>query len=505
MKTSINNYTKEEVDKSIEVLTWFVDHPEKIDLVTKDQKGKLFAALGKFSMPKSKAELKKLREQRKKAKKSRDNEKDYLLIQETGIRKARAKNIFLAPEQLIDCENKTMPKLTKAKTCYVCKKVYHQLHHFYDNICVSCGDFNYAKRFQKADLSKQIILVTGARVKIGYQIALILLRLGAKVIATTRFPVDAALRFSKEKDFNIWKDKLSIHGLDLRHIPSVELFCKFIEMEYKQLDVLINNAAQTIRKPAGFYKHLMPNEEKVKSELPNCIQQLLNNHYQAIEGFYEKSRGLTVLNKKSQNAIGLTKSAHLSQETYAFDEKFNDSELFPVGQFDADLQQVDLRTENSWSLPLGQIEPLEMMEVQLINSIAPFVLCNRLSHLMQREKTDMKHIINVSAMEGKFKDKYKSENHPHTNMAKAGLNMLTRTSSANFAKKGIYMNSVDTGWVTNENPFPIVKKMKADYNFEPPLDIVDGAARVLDPLLNGINTGNHVYGQFLKDYLPTDW
>ena len=154
---------------------------------------------------------------------------------------------------------------------------------------------------------------------------------------------------------------------------------------------------------------------------------------------------------------------------------------------------------------LGQIETTEMIEVQLVNSVAPFVLCNRLSEVMKKDNTGQKHIINVSAMEGKFHRFFKEDRHPHTNMAKAALNMLTHTSSGTLAKHGIFMNAVDTGWVTDEDPAELAKKKQELEDFQPPLDIVDGAARVMDPLFDGINTGKHWCGKFLKDYNPIPW
>ncbi|HNI26477.1 MAG TPA: SDR family oxidoreductase, partial [Leptospiraceae bacterium] len=172
---------------------------------------------------------------------------------------------------------------------------------------------------------------------------------------------------------------------------------------------------------------------------------------------------------------------------------------------DADLQQVDLRTVNSWRLKLGEIDTAEMIELQLINSIAPFVLCNRLVTLMKKDFTGEKHIVNVSAMEGKFHRFTKEDRHPHTNMAKAALNMLTHTAAGSLAKEGIFMNAVDTGWVTDEDPVFLSKKKEELHDFQPPLDIVDGAARVCDPVFNGILTGKHMYGKFLKDYFPIDW
>ncbi|MBU2481741.1 MAG: SDR family oxidoreductase, partial [Proteobacteria bacterium] len=181
------------------------------------------------------------------------------------------------------------------------------------------------------------------------------------------------------------------------------------------------------------------------------------------------------------------------------------SHVFPARKLDADLQQVDLRKTNSWRLHLGEIQTAEMLELQLVNSIAPFVLCNRLIELMKMDNTGQKHIVNVSAMEGKFLKFKKGSRHPHTNMAKAALNMLTHTSASELAKYGIYMNAVDTGWVTDEDPALLAKRKQDTHDFQPPLDIVDGAARICDPFFHGILTGKHWCGKFLKDYFPIDW
>jgi NAD(P)-dependent dehydrogenase (short-subunit alcohol dehydrogenase family) len=505
MEKNVENITNLEFNHTLNVLKSLVADPNQIGLLPKDQKDELLAALGKLTAPNSKKELRKLRRQRRQAQKQQRSNADRKAIEKTGIRQARQESLFVAPEQLIESHQPDMPELSSAKNCYVCKQSFTQLHHFYDDMCGSCAELNYAKRFQKADLTNQVALVTGARVKIGYHIALMLLRSGATVIATTRFPVDAASRFCKEKDFATWNHRLHIHGLDLRHIPSVERFCDYIESKYNRLDILINNAAQTIRRPAEFYKHLMDKEQGLPSALSEQEKLVLENHFHCLDAINGQNKALMLSEASKSNPIGLTHSAELTQTSFKIDASLNAEQLFPKGQLDADLQQVDLRKENSWTLKIGQIDTLEMMEVQLVNVMAPFVLCNRFIPLMKKSKSKQKHIVNVSAMEGQFNRRYKSSNHPHTNMAKAGLNMLTRTSAPELAKEGIYINAVDTGWVTNENPVHIANKMKAVFDFEPPLDIVDGAARVVDPIFQGFNTGKPVYGQFLKDYYSTEW
>ena len=503
--------SQQEIDACIAVLEQLVQDTNQVFELSEEKRIALMKAAGKLTRP-HRDEFKRRKKDSEKAAKRKKKEQEKHARKQTGIRAAREATIFIAPK-FIESGIQEQPELHSPRNCYVCKKEYTKLHHFYDSMCTECGDFNYAKRFQSADLSGQVAVITGSRLKIGYHITLMLLRAGATVVATTRFPADSALRFSKEDDFQEWGHRLKIHGLDLRHIPSVEIFCNYIEQKYDRLDILINNAAQTVRRPAGFYQHLMAKEEMPINSLPQFAQDLLQDHKKCLEELRSFSSGAS--NNKNnalpvswhgpEPGIGLRASAKLSQIPYSFDNSLSVKEVFPEGKLDADLQQVDLRKTNSWRLKLGEIQTTEMVEVQLVNSVAPFVLCNRLSEMMKRENTGKKHIINVSAMEGKFHRFKKEDRHPHTNMAKAALNMLTHTSAATLAKDGIYMNAVDTGWVTDEDPAELSKKKAEIHDFQPPLDIVDGAARVIDPLFDGINTGKHWCGKFLKDYFPIDW
>lgn len=507
-------YSPETVQATIELLQDFVSNSIHLAYLSSEQRIALIKAAGELSRP-EKDELRKRKRDRLRLERQRVVKFERRARARTGIRSAREQVVFIAPSQVANDPKSKEPRvqLKSARNCYVCKVEYTELHHFYDAMCPKCAEFNYAKRFQTADLSGQVALITGSRLKIGYQSALMMLRAGAHVIATTRFPVDSAMRYAREKDFNDWKDRLHVYGLDLRHTPSVEMFCHYVEQNYDRLDILVNNAAQTVRRPPGFYAHLMENESIPFESLSKNVQRLLKPFEVCKTKLFpqlqkvssESDKELAISWKTNVPGMGLCASAKLSQIPYIHDNNLPTEKVFPKGKLDADLQQIDLRETNSWRLRLGEIQTAEMIELQLVNAIAPFVLCNKLSAMMKRENTGKKHIVNVSAMEGKFHRFVKTDRHPHTNMAKAALNMLTHTSASDLAKNGIFMNAVDTGWVTDEDPAVLSLRKQEMHDFQPPLDIVDGAARVCDPFFDGINCGKHWCGKFLKDYFPVDW
>ena len=500
--------SEDDVSTCVRVLRAIEADRSHLTRLTQEQRRELLTLAGLVAKP-ERHDLVRMAKAFRRADRAAAQDRDRKAIEQAGLRMQRRAAeyapLWLEPPKPQDLDDR--PRLHRERACYICKRSFAKVHRYYDSMCQECGDFNYAKREQTADLAGHYALVTGARVKIGYQAALKLLRAGAHVIVTTRFPIDAADRYTKEADFSEFGARLQIHGLDLRHTPSVEIFTRFLLERLPRLDYILNNACQTVRRPAGFFQHLLAREAEAVAALPAALRGPLASHEElrrTLADSQDRSPGALVASETRAHGEGLLQSAALSQRRY-LDEDFHDSDaLFPVNRYDEDRQQVDLREMNSWRLRMHEVATPELLEVQLVNAIAPYILNARLKPLMVRTPGHHKHIVNVSAMEGQFYRATKTDKHPHTNMAKAALNMMTRTSAPDYVKDGIHMNAVDTGWVTDEDP-AIHAARKAELGFAPPLDIIDGAARIVDPVFVGWLTGAHVWGQFLKDYKPVPW
>ncbi|MGW0177846.1 SDR family NAD(P)-dependent oxidoreductase [Nocardia sp. NPDC003345] len=380
--------------------------------------------------------------------------------------------------------------LLRPRGCYICKEKYTRVDAFYHQLCPECAAMSHRRRDARTDLTGRRALLTGGRAKIGMYIALRLLRDGAQTTITTRFPNDAIRRFAAQPDSAEWLHRLRIVGIDLRDPAQVVALADDIAAR-GPLDILINNAAQTVRRSPGSYSALAAAESGPlpAGELPETVTfgQTTQAHPTAL------TASLTPALTGAEVAELALVAGSATPDRIARGVAIDAGGLVP-----------DLAHTNSWVHTVGEVDPTELLEVQLCNSVAPFILVSRLRPALAAAAARRKYVVNVSAMEGQFSRGYKGPGHPHTNMAKAALNMLTRTSAAEmFEADGILMTAVDTGWITDERPH-YTKIRLADEGFHAPLDLVDGAARVYDPVVRG-EAGEDLYGCFLKDYRPSPW
>ena len=337
------------------------------------------------------------------------------------------------------------------RPCYICKARYREIDAFYRQLCPLCADENRRRRDARADLTGRRAIVTGGRVKAGFELVCKLLRDGAEMTAVTRFPADARRRFAGLPDHDDWRDRLTIVGLDLRDVPALVRWCDALVAEGRPLDILVNHAAQTLRHPPEAYAELLAGEDR--PALPAPVTPPV-----------------------------------------------------PTGSGQVDVAGLlpDPSPVNSWTRRVHEIDPVELLEVQLVNVTAPFLLLGRLRPLLERSPHPRRYVVNVSAAEGQFTRAYKGPEHPHTNMAKAALNMLTLTTASELAERGVYVTSVDPGWFTDQRPEPD-RVRRAAAGFRPPLDVVDAAARIYDPIVRGERDGDPPHGCLLKDYKVVSW
>jgi NAD(P)-dependent dehydrogenase (short-subunit alcohol dehydrogenase family) len=462
--------TPEEMETCLRVLQRIADYP---GVVRRDERfntlvSKVYKECKRFDL---------------RAEKTRQMSEDRTLLAATGM--VQIQRDALPAAALPPSPTASIRRLNRPECCYICKAEYTDVHFFYHLLCPTCAEFNYRMRHLRADLTGRVALVTGGRVKIGFQTVLRLLRDGAKVIVTTRFPHTAARRFHEEEDSAAWADRLHIYGLDLRNIPAVETFARHLLDTEPSLDIVIHNAAQTIRRPRGFYRELVAVEQHPEQVLSIEARRLVRQDAPA--------------------TLAISDSTHLLPAIVPTSGVPSFPDILPADALEDNEERADSRTVNSWLLRLDEVGAPEMLEVQLVNSVAPFILNSRLKPLLVRSLFARRFIVNVSAMEGQF-SRHKTVFHPHTNMAKAALNMMTRTSGEDYARDGIYMNSVDTGWVTDENPTPKRTRKQEERGFFAPLDIIDGMARIYHPIAIGVTQPEEpVYGQFLKDYTICAW
>ncbi|MGW5430141.1 SDR family NAD(P)-dependent oxidoreductase [Streptomyces sp. NPDC004059] len=386
--------------------------------------------------------------------------------------------------------------LQRPRSCYTCKSRYVEVDYFYHQLCQKCAAENRAKRDARADLTGKRALLTGGRAKIGMYIALRLLRDGAHTTITTRFPKDAIRRFKAMEDSADWIHRLEVVGIDLRDPAQAVALAEQVA-EAGPLDILINNATQTVRRLPSAYAALVEGESAPlpAGELPaHHVIGAFNSG--AVDGIAALPVGTGGLDAQKVADLALV-AGNASVARHLDGTAIDAGGLVP-----------DVVDTNTWVQTIDQISPVELLETQLCNYTSPFILISALRPAMadaaKKAASGRAYVVNVSAMEGVFSRGYKGAGHPNTNAAKAAMNMVTRTSAEEmFQTDGILMTSVDTGWITDERPH-YDKLRLAEAGFHAPLDLVDGAARVYDPVVRG-EAGEDLYGVFLKDYAPGKW
>jgi NAD(P)-dependent dehydrogenase (short-subunit alcohol dehydrogenase family) len=401
-------------------------------------------------------------------------------------------------------------ELLTARGCYICKQDFTLVDAFYHGLCPNCAAMSHTKRDQHTDLSGKRALLTGGRAKIGMYIALRLLRDGAHLTLTTRFPKDAVRRFAAMEDSAEWLHRLKIVGIDLRDPTQVVALTDDVAAA-GPLDIIVNNACQTVRRLPGAYSHLIEGEAAPlpnRSDLPEMLtfDRISEAHPAALAGALSATQIAHHDGESPEAALAALNAANLTQLALTAGQASLEAHLAGTA-IDAGGLIPDIQTNNSWTQVLDEVDPLELLEVQFCNSIAPFLINSRLRPAMRAAVAAgarRAYIVNVSAMEGQFSRRYKGPGHPHTNMAKAALNMMTRTSAGEyFETDKILMTAVDTGWITDERPHEEKLRIAAE-GWHAPLDLVDGAARVYDPIVQG-EAGVDLFGCFLKDYQPSAW
>ena len=305
-----------------------------------------------------------------------------------------AKTATGSPDR-IDDETKGIPLVSatpgatagtflRARSCYTCKSRYTQVDAFYHQLCPPCATRNRERRDVRADLTGRRALLTGGRAKIGMYIALRLLRDGAHTTITTRFPKDAIRRFTAMPDSAGWLHRLRVVGIDLRDPAQVVALADSVA-EQGPLDILINNAAQTVRRSPGSYGELVAAESApLAGELPELITF----------GRTSELHPVALAPLPVTELALVAKSA--APDRIAANTAIDAGGLVP-----------DLAATNSWVDRVHEVDPVELLEVQLCNQTAPFILVSRLRAAMAASPARRKYVVNVSAMEGQFSRAYK--------------------------------------------------------------------------------------------------
>ena len=305
------------------------------------------------------------KKQQRKINKQQDKSSDVEVLKQAVITKNALAGTTLFEHQ--EAEAIVYTTFNQPQKCYSCGVLYDKMHSFYHRLCPACATLNYQYRGIEIDLTGRYVILTGGRVKVGYATALKFLRSGANLTITTRFPAVALEQFQQEVDYTNWKDRLLVYGLDLRNLKAVEAFLEYYKTAHDKLDILVNNAAQTIQYPKEYYQPLIAQEQ--------------------------------ALLEKKEVVVLRGNNTPLTEEEPALDLFQENKKELALNRFG---QPIDLREKNSWNATLEEVSTYELLEVNLINHISPYLLIKSLTPLLKRSEFGAKFIINVTSSEGQF-------------------------------------------------------------------------------------------------------
>lgn len=397
------------------------------------------------------------------------------------------------------------------KKCYLCHLLITNPHPQYPALCKPCGSFNLASSNislpEALNLDGKTALVTGGRINLGFYTALRLLRCGARVIVSSRYPRDAAVRYLAESDSEKWVKRLRVLGADFRAANDVFHLISGIKQVLRhwsvdstqRLDILINNAAQTWTDSVKEERRAIEWENQLRLEDNNSGSLLLETNYNArIRGgvqslnllaFDTEQKRLNEMSTEEAGIIGRTENI-------------------------TSIPTMMEESKTSWVQSLHEIPYEDVISAHSVNTFVPLILIRELLPLMgtsrphpvanDRLTKPLAHIINVSAREGVFEsaptNRHKNGYHVHTNLTKAALNMLTETeAAAAWRDRKVAMNSVDPGYLSAAKE--VIENRKRNGGWDGcPIGWDDGAARVLWSVAVGESGKGAVWGRFLKDF-----
>lgn len=399
--------------------------------------------------------------------------------------------------------------LRTSRRCYICRHLLlpSDAHHLYASLCRPCGTFNLSASELSVpshlNLFGKTVLVTGGRINLGFHTARRLLRCGANVIVSSRYPRDAELRFSRQHDFDEWSPRLRVVGADFRTAKDAFQLVTTVkrllqEWTNSKLDILINNAAQTLTDSIKSEVKAITREEDLREEVgKNSISSrrvLDSNHPYEPKvrgGMLASWAGLEGPMTKLEIDNGVSNpDANSSAES-----KINAKQKGLSGSAE------ETMGKSSWVQTANEIPYEDIISAFSVNSFVPLILCRELLPLMGNEMSigtttvrPLGYIINVSSREGIFEDgKGKREYHVHTNMSKAAINMITETEAGAAWKRRVAMNSVDPGYMSAAPEFQSEGGC--------PIGFEDGAARIMWPIAIGEQKdGMIIRGRFLKHF-----